>query len=152
MQIESPFGKIEVIFVRNNHCVLQCCGTQPIKINGVELSFRKDIIIIDGKWEMVECDGGGDFYISSNLNLKFNDWTRYNESPSKNAREKLHGWISDSFISNLMMGVYQNELNRAEIYYSKNKINALNSEIRAAEKVIEKCKAEIATLTHIINK
>lgn len=152
MQIESPFGKVEVIFVRNNHCIVSTAALQPIKINGVELSFRKDIIIIDGKWEMVECDSGGDFYISSNLNLKFNDWTRYNESPSKNAREKLYQWISDLFISDLMAGVYKNELNEAEINYSMNKINALNCEIRAAEQTIEKCKAEIAVLARIVNQ
>jgi hypothetical protein len=150
MQIESPFGKVEISFINNHYCVLHARGLQSIKINGVELNFFKDIAIIDGRWQMVEFDGKGGFYISSNLNLKFHDWQRYNESPSKNAREKLYQWIN-CLISDLTSGVYNKELNKAERIEVQKKINSLQNQLNDAKETIERCKTQIDDLNIVLN-
>lgn len=150
MQIESPFGKIELHFHGNNHCTVQARGLEAITINGVVLTFHKQIAIIDGQWQLAEYDSQGKLYRNSSLDLRFQDWKR-NGSPSISAYHKLSQWIAAFLIADLNSGKYTSELNAAERQDIQSQINALNHKITEANKTIVSCNTEIVKLQNILS-
>lgn len=149
MQIESPFGPLEILFHRNNHCTVQARGMNPIIINGVELAFHKDLAIIDGQWQLAEYEyeraGQGKFNHNSFLHIRFHDWQRTG-SPSRNAYNKLKYWIVAFLLADLNSGKYTAQLNAAE----RNSIQALITNLRLtidkANTTISECNSEICKL------
>lgn len=150
MQIESPFGKIEVHFHRNNLCTIQARGLEAITINGVALTFHKQIAIIDGQWQLAEYDSQEKLYNNSNLNLRFRDWNR-SGSPSDSARHKLDQWITDFLLADFNRGTYTNELNAAERTNVQSEINNLRNQITEANETITNCKMKIDYLQSVLH-
>jgi len=124
-QVESPFGPMEITFIRNNRCVLGTTGHEYpyITVNNVKIMFQKFFAIVDEKWSMIRspcskeiCDAGD---INEVINLKFYDWTRKG-SISSSVHQKLSDWMKDVFVLTLNSNVYQTECRMAERIHIRN--------------------------------
>ena len=152
MKIDSPFGKINLVFHRNNHCRLYVNGMESIVVNGVELKFDKDFGLIDGKWCMAGVDCWGNIFSGSGIALRFFDWKR-DGCPSQSAYSKVKQWIEAFFLADLNRGVYTVQLNEAEKNHFKRliadqlaKIDTCKKSIEEFEKQIEENTRHLATL------
>ena len=144
MKIESPFGPMEVYFSRNNHCILFAYGEGHIKINGVELTFRKEFAVIDNHWQPVADNTArnGKFYINTYLNLRFRDYNR-SGFPSNSAHDKLLNWFQEFFLVDLNRGTYSAECRAAENNHFKKEIQRLQEKIVETNKQLDIYRFEI---------
>lgn len=148
--IESPYGKLEVHFSRNNVCILVTPSGGFVTINGVQYTLRKEFATIDNDWNMVEISGRSEYYKNSMINLRFHDWQR-NGSPSSSAYTKMQQWIEAFFLADLNRGVYTKQMNEAERRYRMLQIKEKQLKIKEANDLIAKLTTELLTDNALLN-
>jgi hypothetical protein len=147
--VETPFGVMEMIAYRTNHCRLQCVSGSPIKVNRVPMRISpKEFMLIDGEWTMVECNNT-DYYKNPVLYIHYVDGRQ--GDPSYAAREKLLQWIHTFFIADLNRGVYTTQLDTGELNYWKNTIQKIEKELEETLTKVDQLKENLGLARFMLN-
>ncbi len=144
MQLNSPFGPMQLIFFRDFHGKFYVNGLESIVVNRVEYKVDCEIVKVDGVWQRGRIDNSGKPYSCGAAEIRFDDWSKRKGYPSDSARDKIIGYV-DSIVAEINAGKYADRIFSAEVNYFNAEKN------RAFAQIAEK-RREIANLEKYANE
>lgn len=142
--LTSPFGgEIRLVFHSKDRAIVYSETMNPISINGVKMSFRVELGIIDGQWE-IGFESCGKFVKNSASNLRLHDWAS-RKTPSDSAYRKMN-----EYLNGVLTMVRSGKFNDAAIEGEKNRLK--NAITRRKAEIEQKLKeiVELENENHLL--